>query len=106
MIKEDNLNDNYILKYSTHNEGKSVDKFKVVLNLSNYTTNLAAKKYFIALKAEVDNLDINKLVNASSSLNKLKTNIDALDVDQKDFKKLSDPTTLVYINQYNIRQRN
>ena len=51
------------------------EKVKVVLDLSNYatkkelihaigfeTSDLAAKKDFIALKAEVDKLDINKLV--------------------------------------------
>ena len=50
------------------------DKFKIVLDLSNYatkkeldhatgvdTSDLAAKKDFIALKAEVDKLGINKL---------------------------------------------
>ena len=52
------------------------DKVKVVLVLSNYatkkeldhaadidTSDLTAKKDFIALKAEVGKLDINKLVN-------------------------------------------
>ena len=51
------------------------EKVKVVLDLSNYatkkelihaigfeTSDLAAKKDFIALKAEVEKLDINKLV--------------------------------------------
>ena len=31
------------------------------------TSDLAAKKYFIALKAEVGKLDINKLVNVPTS---------------------------------------
>ena len=52
------------------------DKVKVVLDLSNYatkkeldhatgveTSDLVAKEDFTALKAEVDKLDINKLVN-------------------------------------------
>ena len=48
------------------------DKIKVVLDLWNYeldyakdidTSDLAAKKYFIALKAKVDKLDINEIVN-------------------------------------------
>ena len=43
-------------------------------------SNVVVKKYFIALNAEVDKLDINELVNASSSLNKLKTKMDDLDV--------------------------
>ena len=44
------------------------------------TSDLAAKKDFIALKAEVDKLDINKLVNVPTSLNNLKTKVDDLDV--------------------------
>ena len=69
------------------------DKVKVVLDLSNYATkkksghatgvdmsDLAAKNYFVALKAEVDILDINKLVNVPTSLNNLKTKADDLDV--------------------------
>ena len=35
----------------------------------------------MALKAEVDKLDINKLVNVPTSLNNLKTKVDDLDVD-------------------------
>ena len=71
------------------------DKVTVVLDLTNYatikelehgaganTSDLAAKKYFIFLKSEVDNLDINKLVNAPTSLNNLKTRVDDLDVDK------------------------
>ena len=65
----------------------------VVLYLSNYsnkkaldhatdvdTSDLAAKKDFIALKAEVDKLDISKLVNVLTSLNNLKTKVDDTDV--------------------------
>ena len=84
------------------------DKFKVVLDLSNYatkkesyhatgvdTSDLAAKKYFIALKAEVDKVDINKLVNVPTCLNNLKTKVDDLDVGKLknvpvDLKKSSD----------------
>ena len=56
------------------------DKIEVVLGLSNYatknikdatgvdTSNLAAKIDVIALKTEVDNLDINKLVSVPISL--------------------------------------
>ena len=46
------------------------------------TSDLAAKKYFIALKAEVDKLDINKLVNVPTSLNNLETKVDDLNVDK------------------------
>ena len=41
---------------------------------------MAAKKYFMALKAEVDKIDINKLVNVPTTLNNLKTKVDDLDV--------------------------
>ena len=71
------------------------DKVKVVLDLSNYAnqkewdnatgvdkSDLAAKKDFMALKAEADKLEINKLANAPTSLNKLKTKVDDLDVDK------------------------
>ena len=44
------------------------------------TSDLAAKKDFIALKAEVDKLDINKLTNVPTSLNNLKTEVDDLDI--------------------------
>ena len=68
------------------------DKVKVILDSSNYaskktdhatginTSGLDAKKDFIALKAEVNKLDINKRVNVPISLNNLKTNVDYLDV--------------------------
>ena len=35
----------------------------------------------MALKAEVDKLDINKLINVQTSLNNLKTKVDDLDVN-------------------------
>ena len=69
------------------------DKVKVILDLSNYatkkelehapgidTTDLAAKKDFLPLKAELGKLDMNKLTNAPTSLNNLKTKADDLDV--------------------------
>ena len=93
------------------------------------TSDLAAQKDFIALKAEVDKLDIAKLVNVSTSLNNLKTKVDDLDVGTLktipvELKKLSDvvdnevvkntkfntlktkdstsdTTTLIHINRYN-----
>ena len=71
------------------------DKVKLVLDLSNYatkkeldhatdihTSDLAPKKDFIALKAEVDKLDISKLVNVPSSLNNLKTKVNDLDIGE------------------------
>ena len=64
------------------------DKVKVVLDLSSYattkeldhatrvdTSDWVTQKYFITLK-----LDINKLVNVPTSLNKLKTKVDDFDV--------------------------
>ena len=69
------------------------NKVKVVLDLSNYakekelnhatgveTSDLAAKKDFIVLKAEIDKLGINKFVNVPTSLNNLRTKVDDLDV--------------------------
>ena len=85
------------------------DKVKVVLDLSNYaaknelehttgvdTSNLAAnKKDFIVLKAEVDKLNIDALVNFPTDLSNLKIKADDLDVGKLktipiDSKKLSD----------------
>ena len=84
------------------------DKVKVVLDLSNYaakeelehatgvdTSELAAKKDLIALKAEFDKLDINKLINVLISLDNLKTKVNDLDVGKLkavpvDLKRLSD----------------
>ena len=43
-------------------------------------SDLAAKKDFIALIAEVDRLNIKKLVNVSTILNNSKTKVDGLDV--------------------------
>ena len=40
------------------------------------TSNLATKRDFIALKAEVNKLDINKLVNALTGLYNLKIKVD------------------------------
>ena len=59
------------------------------------TSDLAAKRDFIALKAEVDKPDINKLVNVPTTLNNSKTKVDDLDVGKSkivlvDLKKLSD----------------
>ena len=83
------------------------DKVKVVLDLSHYatkkgldhatgvdTSDLVVKKDFIALKADVDNLYLVKLVNVGTSLNKLKTKVNDLDVSKLetvpvDLKKLS-----------------
>ena len=47
-----------------------------------HTSDLTPKKDFIALKAEEDKLDINKLVKVPTSLNNLKTKVDDLDVGE------------------------
>ena len=44
------------------------------------TSNLEVKKDFITLKAKVDKLDINKLINVPPSLTNLETKVDDLDV--------------------------
>ena len=57
-------------------------------------SDLATKKDFISLKPDVDKLDINKLVNVSTSLNNLKVKVDGLDIGKSktvpvELKKLS-----------------
>ena len=44
------------------------------------TSNLTAKSNFIALKAEINKLDIDKFINVPTSLDNLKTKVDDLDV--------------------------
>ena len=56
---------------------------------------LADKKVFIALKAEIGKLNINKLTNVPASLNNLKIKLDDLHISKLktipgDLKKLSD----------------
>ena len=67
-----------ILSYYPEQDSHIRDKFKAVFELSNYAT----KNNFIALKAEVDKIDINKLVKVLSRLTSLKTKLDDLDVDK------------------------
>ena len=43
-------------------------------------SDVAANKVIVALKAENDKVDINKLVNVPTRLNNLKRNVDSLDV--------------------------
>ena len=81
------------MSYYSEPDSHIRDKVKVVLDLPNYSTkkeldhgsgvdtsDLTAKKDFTALKAEVDKLDINKLMNVPTSLNNLKTKVDDLGV--------------------------
>ena len=56
---------------------------------------MAGKRESIPLKAEVDKLDINKLVNFPSGLNNLQPKVDDLNVDKLetvslDLKNISD----------------
>ena len=92
------------------------EKFKVVLDLSNYaskkelghatgvdTSDVADKKDVIALKTEVDKLNINKLVNVPTSLNNLKTKVEELDIGKlrkcsHRLKKISDATDNEFAN--------
>ena len=86
------------------------------------TSDLVAKKDFIASKAEVEKLDVN---NVRTSLNNLKTKVDNLAVGKlktvpADLKNLSDlvknevvkntnvldATTLTHINQYPTNKKN
>ena len=96
------------MSYYPETDSHIRDKVQVLLGLSNYatrnkldhatgvdTSDLPAKKDFVALKAKVDKLDINKLVNVPTSLDNLKTRIGDWDVDKLkivsvDLKKLSD----------------
>ena len=81
------------MSYYPEPESHIGDKVKAVLDLSKFatkkkledatgieTSDLAAEKDLIALKAEVGKLGINKLVNVPTSLNNLKTIVDDLDV--------------------------
>ena len=80
-------NVNLVLDQSSRHVKKELD----------YATSIvwAAKKDFIALKAKIDKLDINKLVNVPTSLYNLDTKVDDLHLGKlktvlKDLKKLSD----------------
>ena len=131
------------MNYYPEQDGSIRDKVKVVLNLSNYATekeidhatgvntfDLAAKKDFIYLKAEidvptslnnlkakVDYLDVGKLRTVSvdmkilsdvadneivknTKFNKLKPKVNNLE------KKIPDASTLLHINQYNTDKQN
>ena len=94
------------MSYYPEPDGHIRDKVKVALDLWNYETkkelghaagcdisHLPSRKDFLALKAEVDKLYINKLVNVSTSLNNLKTKVDDLYVGKRktvDLEKLNE----------------
>ena len=76
------------MRYYTEPDSHIRDKVKAGLDLSNYATkkeldhatgvdisDLDAKKDFVVLKAEVEKLDINKLVNVPFNQNNLKPKV-------------------------------
>ena len=94
------------------------DKVNVVLGSSNYTTkrecndaagvdtsNLAAKSDGIASKAEVDKLDINKLVNFSNGLNNLKAKVNDLDVDKLKFIPIDLKKLIVVVSKEVVKKK-
>ena len=96
------------MSYFPETDSHIKDKVKIVLDLLNYaakkelnhttgvdTFDLAATKYLIALKPEVDKLDINKLGNVPNILDNLKIKVDDIKVGKLetvpiDLKRLSD----------------
>ena len=81
------------MSYYPESDSHIRSKVKALLDLSNYatikelehaagidTSDLVAENHFVVLKAEVDKLDINKLTNVSTSLNKLKIKVNNLGV--------------------------
>ena len=75
------------MSYYPEPDGHIRDKVRVVLDLSNYATkkdhgtnvdafDLVAKKDIIGFIAKVDKLNIDKLVNVSTSLNNSRTKVD------------------------------
>ena len=74
------------------------------------TSDLAAKNDLIALKAEVDKLDINKLTNVLTSLNSLETKVDDLDAGKLktvpvDLKRLSDTLDNEFVKNPKFRSK-
>ena len=80
------------MSYYQDINGHITDKIEVELALSNYVPReeldhaiqvmvhlIQLIKRFIALKAKVEKLDINKLINVATSLDNLKTKVDNLD---------------------------
>ena len=96
------------MSYYPEPDSHIIDKVKVVLDFSNYATEKELdhatcidasgkdeKKDFIALRAEVDKLDINEVNNVSTSLNNSKIKVGDLHICNlktvaADLKKVSD----------------
>ena len=73
------------------------------------TSDLAAKKDSIALKAEIEKLDIYKIVNVPTNFNNLKAKVDDLDIDKLkivpiDSKKLSSIVDGDVVKNHNLIQ--
>ena len=71
------------MSYYPEPDGHINHKIKVLLDSSNYTTKKkvdSKKGDFIALKAEVDKVDISKLVNVPTGFDNLEINVDDLNV--------------------------
>ena len=86
------------MSYYPESDNHIRDKVKATMLLKKLdhvtgadTSDLAAKKHFIALKAEVDKIDINKFANVRTSLNNLKTKVDDLDVGKLKKVRLKNP---------------
>ena len=110
------------MSYYPKSDSHLRDKVKVVLDLSAFaakkeldyatgvgTSDLAPKKDLIALKAEIEKLDIYKLVNVPTSFNNLKVKVDDLDIDKLkivtiDSKKLSSIVDDDVVKNHNLIQ--
>ena len=78
------------MSYYPEPESHIRDKVKVILDLSNYATKKELEHAagidtsdlsdFIALKSDVEKIDIKKLTNAPTSLNNLEPKVDDLEV--------------------------
>ena len=83
--------------YATKKESQHATSF--------HKSYIATNSDFVALKAKVYKLDINKLVNVPTSLNNLKIKVDDLDVGKlrtvpKDLEKLSDVVNKEVVRTY------
>ena len=76
-------------------------------------SDLAAKKYFTALNAEVDKQGINKLAHVLTSLNNLKTKVDGLDngklktvlIDLKELKDVLNKESVKNTKSNSLKKR-
>ena len=69
-------------------------------------SNLAAKRDFINLKADIDKIDINELADVPTDLNNLETKVEDLDISKLktvpiDLKKLKDVLSKEVVKKQN-----